>query len=334
MGNHSSSSSDEEAEPVDEAKEKVLRLKKEEFINAVQGNQVKKIKQATAHLSSKKKKQIVDGFEGGYKMMATHLACENNFVELLEYLVFEMEADLFKQSSRGNLPLHIAARSNNPKCCEILLKATSDWERSRLLWIAFLKPNDDCMISKMPRDMIRMLHQYSSRNNAEFNKMMLAKNNDNLSPLEYAFKNNARKCLPILITPLTVQSIGIMGNPLHYAAAKGSLEGVQLLLNTKEVYVNALNNRNETPLFRACCAYPECADVVKLLLENGADYGLKATSNSTALIEATNRNYRESAALIRAKMEEDGIPKGEEKKTQQKTQPGKLDKKKFAFIKK
>jgi hypothetical protein len=57
---------------------------------------------------------------------------------------------------------------------------------------------------------------------------------------------------------------GVLGSPLHYAAAKGSPEACELLLRMKSDNVNCTNMRGETPLFRACCAYPESAETVKV----------------------------------------------------------------------
>jgi hypothetical protein len=45
------------------------------------------------------------------------------------------------------------------------------------------------------------------RDSEGLNKMILAKNNDDMIPLEYAMKNGSRDVIPLLITPATVKQV-------------------------------------------------------------------------------------------------------------------------------
>lgn len=91
---------------------------------------------------------------------------------------------------------------------------------------------------------------------------------------------------------------GALGSALHVAAANGVGEQAVRMLAREAGHVNDLNERNETPLFRACCAYPEAEETVCVLLELGADWTIKATSGKTAYDEADARHYRKSCEAI------------------------------------
>ncbi len=130
--------------------------------------------------------------------------------------------------------------------------------------------------------------------------MILAKNQDDLIPFEYALKQGARSCVPLLVTPATVaQMRGALGSPLHYAAARGSAEACQLLLRMRDARVNERNSRRETPLFRACCAYPESSETVAVLLKHGADPSLRDAGGRLPVDESDARKYHASSKLLR-----------------------------------
>ena len=131
--------------------------------------------------------------------------------------------------------------------------------------------------------------------------MVLATNSDGIIPFEYALKNGARSCVPLLVTPATVaQMRGALGSPLHYAAARGSAETCALLLKMRGTDVNERNARRETPLFRACCAYPEAADTVAVLLQHGADPSLGDAFGRLPVNESDARKYHNTSAMLRA----------------------------------
>lgn len=85
--------------------------------------------------------------------------------------------------------------------------------------------------------------------------------------------------------------------PLHYAATNGHLEIMNLLLDNY-AYIDAESPNGTTPLMMA--AQYGSAAAVKLLLEAGADPGLKNRLGLTAIDFANRASRVESAELIAA----------------------------------
>lgn len=85
--------------------------------------------------------------------------------------------------------------------------------------------------------------------------------------------------------------------PLHYAATRGHLSIMQLLLD-KYAYIDAASPNSTTPLMMA--AFYGTPSAVKLLLEAGADPLLKNDQGLTAIDFANRANRAESAEIIAA----------------------------------
>lgn len=85
--------------------------------------------------------------------------------------------------------------------------------------------------------------------------------------------------------------------PLHYAATRGHLDVMTLLLD-KNAYIDAASPNGSTPLMMA--AFYGTPSAVKLLLEAGADPLLKNQQELTAIDFAHRNNRAESAEIIAA----------------------------------
>ena len=85
--------------------------------------------------------------------------------------------------------------------------------------------------------------------------------------------------------------------PLHYAATRGHLQMISLLLD-KYAYIDAASPNGTTPLMMA--AFYGTPPAVKLLLEAGADPLLKNSQGLTAIDFAQKNNRADSAELIAA----------------------------------
>ena len=85
--------------------------------------------------------------------------------------------------------------------------------------------------------------------------------------------------------------------PLHYAATRGHLEVMNLLLE-QYAYIDAASPNGTTPLLMA--ARYGTPEAVKLLLQAGADPALKNSLGFNAFDFANQAQREDSAALISA----------------------------------
>ncbi|KAF8263087.1 hypothetical protein EI94DRAFT_1741814 [Lactarius quietus] len=90
--------------------------------------------------------------------------------------------------------------------------------------------------------------------------------------------------------------------PLYVAAVNMHLEAVQLLLD-HNAYVNSRNERGHTPLCKTISDHSHyqehgAVDVVRLLLEHGADLNACEPNHSTVLYQASSHRWLEVARLL------------------------------------
>ena len=85
--------------------------------------------------------------------------------------------------------------------------------------------------------------------------------------------------------------------PLHYAATRGHLPVISLLLDN-HAYIDASSPNNTTPLMMA--AFYGTPSAVKLLLEAGADPLIKNDQGLSAIDFAHKNNRADSAEIVAA----------------------------------
>lgn len=116
------------------------------------------------------------------------------------------------------------------------------------------------------------------------------------SPLMLAaLAGNERLCRMLIEKDADVNKPG--WTPLHYAATKGHLAVMTMLLDN-HAYIDAASPNSTTPLMMA--AHYGTPQAVKLLLEAGADPVLKNELGMNALDFANKANREDSAELISA----------------------------------
>lgn len=110
-----------------------------------------------------------------------------------------------------------------------------------------------------------------------------------------ALAGNERLCRMLIEKDADVNKPG--WTPLHYAATKGHLAVMAMLLN-ENAYIDAASPNGTTPLMMA--AHYGTPQAVKLLLEAGADPMLKNDLGLSALDFANKGNREDSAQIISA----------------------------------
>lgn len=119
------------------------------------------------------------------------------------------------------------------------------------------------------------------------------------TPLMLAsFQNQLAVCEVLIRREAAVNRKG--WSPLHYAATKGNIAVMRLLLQ-ENAYIDAESPNGTTPLMMAAYYAPPLA--VKLLLEEGADPNLRNHGHASALDLALAAERQQSALYIRAFLE-------------------------------
>jgi ankyrin repeat protein len=126
-----------------------------------------------------------------------------------------------------------------------------------------------------------------------------ASNPSNESALMMAAINNQLEVATVLIE--RGAEVNRKGwTPLHYAATRGHIAMMRLLLENN-AYIDAESPNGTTPLMMAAYYAPPLA--VKLLLEEGADPTLRNQAKASALDMALANDRKQSAYYLRAFIE-------------------------------
>jgi ankyrin repeat protein len=95
---------------------------------------------------------------------------------------------------------------------------------------------------------------------------------------------------------------GCGANSIWQAAETGQYHDVERMLNDNPNWVNAKDSAGRTPLMNA--VHGEHEQIVKLLLDRGADPRITGASNFNALHEARAANNSNITKMIEKKIEE------------------------------
>ncbi len=105
----------------------------------------------------------------------------------------------------------------------------------------------------------------------------------------------SRRC-SMVVGALLLLSFTAQAGPIHDAAAEGDLEVLNRLLSEDPSLVGSLDDNGRTPLHWACRGvHPE---IIKVLVEAGADVNAKDINNVTPLHSVATRGHVEAAMIL------------------------------------
>ncbi|GIN69554.1 hypothetical protein J14TS2_00290 [Bacillus sp. J14TS2] len=190
-----------------------------------------------------------------------------------------------------------------------LLKAVEEDDQELVLSIL---ENSDYQVEEMNDNSETPLMLAVHNNFIEISKMLIDHGADinkqdeiSDSPYLYAGAQGRSEILKYMLenaTPNEKIFNRFGGNALIPAAEKGHLENVKLLLEKSKIDINHQNNYGYTALIEAVAlAYGSRTyqDIIRILLENGANPNLKDHHGKTALDYAQELNYVEMKNILK-----------------------------------
>ncbi|KAF6204958.1 hypothetical protein GE061_019125 [Apolygus lucorum] len=253
---------------------------------------------------------------------ALHYAAKGPSSGSLKYILDQWKLEVYQQNNDGMNPLHLAAYNGHAENVKLLLNRvkksvdTPDkfgWTAlhysvstkyitvTKMLLMFEADPNSISQEGHTP------LKQALYSKNVEASKVILQNTNfcygDTIgtSPLSVAAENGLLELLPALIKLEAKHSeqrkssaVTKPPTPLHYAAKKGQIESIKVLLQNGWV-LNAETLDGHTPLY--CAVLGNKEEVVRFLLNKGAD----ARNADIIFRAAANGNKKIMEMLISAK---------------------------------
>lgn len=220
---------------------------------------------AVKYLLQQKGWKVDEKDKDGYT--ALHYALSNGHLGVIEELVKVGKASIGGRSSSGATPLLLAVGSNNASTVKKLIELGAKVDGNEVV----------------PKDLASLRAQINVPNDNPFEKgtqlgLYFAFAAD-FSPLHLAAHMGECKMIEVLVEmKANVDSRDIEGlTPLGRAICEQKVEAVKILI--KRANVNTKSNMDETPLHIAATIGNE--EIVKLLLANGAQRGLKTKDGET-----------------------------------------------------
>ena len=207
----------------------------------------------------------------------------DNRIQIVK-LLCKYKADINLQlPAHDNMsPLMIACINGRTECAKILLDNGANTELLNTF-------GDTCLFAAIEydySDLIELLHH----NKADFSKLC-----KNVSPLERACIRGSIKCFKTIIN-LGLDTWNEYKYALHWSSGAGHHSFVKYLLSLDMNINKKRFDEKYTPIFIAII--DNKYDIVKLLLENGADINIRNSSDESPIIYCCKKNDLEGFNLL------------------------------------
>ncbi|KAJ3113794.1 hypothetical protein HK098_007566, partial [Nowakowskiella sp. JEL0407] len=238
-----------------------------------------------------------------------HLAAMCSQTQMVELILNDSTGDIFLMDEDGLSPAHQAARSGCIDILEMLFDAAPDVIHVKSAGSEEITPMD-CAIAANRLETVKYLQQKGAR--ISVLKLHSAVSQGNIEMCKYVISNAPEikdfsfpeKQNPLLNAAINgVVEIGKMlldagmeidlcdnrgWTSLHFAADNGRLEFVEFLLDQGSQALNAITKSHHTPVNLA--SYQGFSEVMRCLIERGADIEIEDTDGDTALTNSVMFN--------------------------------------------
>jgi len=219
-------------------------------------------------------------------------ACKYGHLEIVKFLV-EKGADINQKNDFGKTPLMYASARGHLEIVELLLKNKADINKKNSKDMTALMYASLHEYPKIVKLLIEKGASINNKDNNKFNAFMLANKNT----------HSSNKADLILIQKSLKGRENLLKKnfkELLEASKNGNLKKVELLLKENNVDINEKDSIGDsignTALMEAC-EYGHL-EIVKLLIEKGADVNLDNNFGITALMYASKKGYLKIIELL------------------------------------
>ncbi|KKT23685.1 MAG: hypothetical protein UW09_C0003G0207 [candidate division TM6 bacterium GW2011_GWF2_43_87] len=226
-------------------------------------------------------------------------AVQGGNLDVISYLIDVAKADVNAVDQWGTTPLHKAIRSNQLEAVKLLVKKGADVNQKT-------KHFGTPLFSAAEKGNLEIMRYLIEDEHVDVN--VKVDDSENFTPLHNAVTFHKLDAVKFLIKKGADVNQGNwrLMTPLFFAVRDANLAIVRCLVEEGKADVNSVNEWKETPLFLAGRADKDL-EIVKYLIEKGADVGVKNNKNETAL-EGESDFVKKVKEFIKSRSEKkDGI---------------------------
>ena len=240
-------------------------------------------------LREHQKRKISVNLQEQYGATALHLACSRGNVDAVALLLESEGIEVNIQDKQQDTPLHSACLNGSATIVEMLLNHGADAlianeEGVLPIHVACQEGN-----VAIVRNIMRL--RFNERQ-----EMLTRYDNEQNYPLHLACKSGVPELVQILFLQQADPTVRKIHNitPLHIVARDGFRGVAEILLKSKQIEINCINDKSETPLHLA--AKKNQVEMIKFLLTRFVCVCMFVVSlvlgaNFTALVSVTEGEY-------------------------------------------